>query len=746
MFENEYLEEQEQSSLGIKIGLYILFSPIVVVGLFLYFIFFRLLKWKPHLSCLLIGLFGIIFGLYTYYSDLTIWTKILWYVVLLGFVFGIGYIIRTARLIKTQPQMKFLYRWVSKFKYRKTPFEIIKRELMKDACKKGKANSYDLAPMGVLESPVILNDEEVYNKDHIVSRYYSEAYKTTLVSGATGSGKSVTMLNLMRNDILAGYTLCVLDFKKAPDIAYFLSKWAKENNREFYHFVNGEVGNYQNPFCEEQATYDPLSSGNATSKADMLLNLRKWDTAAEHYKQQTQRILGAVFFLLERVDKSLLPKIKWDNGGLAQLTSALYIPNLHDMIEVFSKSLRQKGNPSNTEIQQLEELRQFYQDVTSNRNRGLKEQIDVIRGTCSILMMSSYSDWLVKGSSNKHIDLFKISTSNEAPIVLFQFSPNEEPEFAKHMGSIIMSDLARVSAYKNAQGNDKPFGLYVDEFQTLNPLMMTGIVEKARSAKFFSTFGSQSLDQIIKEESNGEAILKSLLDTASNFIVHNGSSQDSAERFSKIVGTTKQLKMNVAYRQNTGLFSFFSNIKNKKRTNNITREEEVYKLPPDELMNLSSPQTSNNFKGTAYYITKECSESGLTGKSQVIARKFHNIVHESLLEPVPEYFKRNLLSPKTKKIKEIENIDYLDETIYKDPEEVEPLEEHSENFIDNIEEHTQKIMKKSSFLPDLDFFEETENDIINEISAKSNDDLLKDFNKSSISKKITSFDRMTKKK
>ena len=69
--------------------------------------------------------------------------------------------------------------------------------------------------------------------------------------------------------------------------------------------------------------------------------------------------------------------------------------------------------------------------------------------------MSSYSDWLAKGEAPYHINLFEFATSDEAPVVLFSFNPQEESDFAKYMGSIILSDLSRTSAYKNCVQRNK---------------------------------------------------------------------------------------------------------------------------------------------------------------------------------------------------------------------------------------------------------------------------------------------------
>ena len=76
-------------------------------------------------------------------------------------------------------------------------------------------------------------------------------------------------------------------------------------------------------------------------------------------------------------------------------------------------------------------------------------------------------------------------------------------------------------------GNQTPFGLYIDEFQTLNPDMVAGIAEKARAARFFTTLSVQTADQIAKTATkNAEETLTSLFGTINTFIIHAGSFED----------------------------------------------------------------------------------------------------------------------------------------------------------------------------------------------------------------------------
>lgn len=532
--------------------------------------------------------------------------------VALGIIGSYIMILFKAYQINNNPSLLFMDGWMYNFSYRTTPLELIRRRYMKNALVEGRYYDSEESPLGILQEPKLFQVEEVDDskrslestKAEVVSRSYEEARKQTIITGETGSGKTVSMLSLMYNDIMNGYPICVIDFKKSPDVLYFLSKWAKDFDRDFYYFANGDDSDKGNPFYGQKSTYDPFSTGEQSSRADVILSLRQWDTAADVYKARTESLLNALFFALLNVDKAKIPGIPWDEGGLSQIIAAMEFPIMFDLIsELRNKEAR--GELSKTDVKRLHTLNEIYLSLTSKsvEGRGLKEQLDGIRLLCNKLIMSSYGNWLSKGNSDTHIDLLKIATSKTGPIVLYGLSPMEEEEFAKSMGAIIMSDLKRASSRKNEMNNMNPFGVYVDEFQTIDPNDATDLLEKSRSAQFFCTLASQSLEKIASASpDNGEATLKSVLDTCGNYLFHSGAQEDSAERMAKILGKTRHITRRASTKANTRLFAI--NIFNQRQ--GVVNKEVVvdWIIPPSRFQNLSSPNKQNGYKSEAYLITK----------------------------------------------------------------------------------------------------------------------------------------------
>lgn len=761
-FEKDHYEEHDEGSSG-KVALVILLIlfaaislPALITSTITYFILFRTLKWKPSFSGIvlfsiiaILSLLGYFIGLFSFQNALHSYIFIS---ILFGFFLGFLVILWQARQLKEYPELKVLKGWAKNFKYSKTPFEIRAKNNLIEDCKNGEAISTYSAPMGVLEDDVPLLNGDKYTKVHLVSRSYLEAFKGTLITGATGSGKTISMLNLMYNDIKAGYPICVIDFKKGPDVAYLLSKWAHEEGRQFYHFTSGSAKSYKNPYCKHKASYDPLATGTSSSKADMMLNLRQWDSASAVYKGRTQSILQSIFYLLEVVDQKALPKIPWEEGGIAQFVAALQAPNLFDMIEWLKMDMSMRETTSG-ERKRLEQLIAFYQELTASSKSPLREQMDGLAYTCRTLIMSSYSDWLAKGESPNHINLFDLATSDKAPVILFQFNPNEEPEFARHMGSIILADISRVSGQKNAIKNETPFGLYIDEFQTLDPASVAGILEKARSAKFFTTLSLQSLEQIVKaSEKNGEATLKSILDTISNFIVHSGASQDSAEEFSKILGMTKITEYKSIGKRDSGLFAI--NWKNSRKSTVSESLVDAYRLEPKVFQELSSPMPENGFKSTAVFITRECSEEDLAQYPFSIARKIHVVPNDEVLEQIPVDFQRALLSsePTPKRKVPKDRRDTLKQKQFSNNEKIEVPNTRTD--IQNNLKKQQSNKVSADDLPPLGISRKEENSFLNTSMELNKQTQMsqKEFSQKNKrpalekAKKKTSFDLMTEKK
>lgn len=665
IYGKESEKDREDSRLFIYLTLTILgivCLPAFIIGVLFWVIFLRLLRWRPHITLFaFLGIEIVVFSIFSIlkpleYFDISDISSTVPALVLLSTMLGclLGYIfiLYQCGQLKHYPEMKYLKGWAYGFEYARTPYEIYTFNKIKKGCSEGKYFNKTHSPMGVFIGKAPLGPDKEYTKPHLVYRGYDEAKKTTLITGNPGSGKTITMLNLIKNDVKTGLPIIMIDFKKGPDLAYFLSKWAKENGRKFYHFVSGQSGTYKNPFVLNQASYDPLGTGNATSKTDMVLDLREWDTSSSVYKGRAKTIVSAIFYMLETVNKEDVKEIPWESGGIAQLMAGLREGNIDLLVSTLQRQkelrLPSKTNPWTVpEERRLSELLEILNSL-QNQKEGLRDQLKEIANILRALVLSSYSDWLAKGETPYHIDLTRILTKecDEAPIVLFQFNPNAEPDFAKYMGNMIVSDIARATSERNTKGIKGLYSIYFDEAQTITAERLNGLVEKVRSTGGALTFSVQSAEQVIASASrDGEVVLANFFNNIVNFIVHNGATLDSATRYSKIVGMMKLPQRRTTGKRESGWFAW--NRDNSRHSMVSVDYKDDYLLQPSDIQSLSSPSKANGYISTAYYITKECSYPPLANEGVRIARKFISIPDKEILSPIPEDFVRNILQGST---------------------------------------------------------------------------------------------------
>lgn len=622
-------EDAKQSSpWPILIVLGLVFLPGAIVAYSLWYLF-RYQRNRPTVVgtvAAAVGIIGLITlgigvsGLSQLFGDLSNFTKYLpplisaWIglSVVLGAPTGYGFVWLEARRLKRNPYLTQLEgSWRYRFSYRRTPLQILERKKNVQKLKNGLLTTVKRSPMGL--------DEKT---DEVVSRYSTEAAKHTFITGQTGSGKSITMQSLMRSDIETGKTVVVIDFKRSPKFAAMAAAFAEENGREFYHFVNGDPEDYDIPRSKGQCYYDPLRSGTPTSKSDMVLGMREYDTSAAVYKSAMQQLLQVTFSMLSHVNPKDTTSIDWEHGGIYQLASAVTGNGIHELAEASSIEIepnspakkypltrigREKDNLGkkqtyyvNTPIAKdaigLDELLQGKTPLTHAR--------DELQGQMRTITASEYGRWMRTGNApgDREIDLFEL-TKQTGNVIMFSLNSDSEPEFAQYVGSMIFSDLTNISALRRNAQADNEVSIYVDEFQAVPPDAVTALLEKSRESKMAMTIAQQSFDQVVASaDKAGESYLNSILDTCGNFIAHAGSTEDSATRLSKLLG---KHFVTVYSRTNENDSSFLSYNRSRSMDSRVAaREEERWVYPPSEFMKLSSPDPANGFKSSAVWVTK----------------------------------------------------------------------------------------------------------------------------------------------
>ena len=296
----------------------------------------------------------------------------------------------------------------------------------------------------------------------------------TMITGATGSGKTTTLMSIMTQGVEKNKPIFFFDFKGETDIVDKLEDLAKNASYPYYEFSSRRI----------DFKYDPFINLNSTGKIQALMNSKAWsaDGSDSYYKTALQALL-----------QDLIPT--YEEYRIENQDESNFIVGL--------------GNYIRTEYK-----------VAPNHKDGfgtLKSIVD--------LMVTSRIREMLEGE-----DKVEFTFDNDKPcIIAFSFVSSNK-DLANYVCSFIFQDIMdRGTRRRYAH---KPL-LVIDEFGTLaNSALIKDILEKGRSVGLQTIISLQDINQIVENISRDFAV--SILGTISTFIIHAGANQFSAELMASV--------------------------------------------------------------------------------------------------------------------------------------------------------------------------------------------------------------------
>ena len=330
----------------------------------------------------------------------------------------------------------------------------------------------------------------------------------TIVSGATGQGKTTLLKTLLSHSLKHHHPVIIIDPKGEKEDILEIKRKARFYGRE------KDIYLFSLSFPEESFSYNPLLSGTAEQIKARLMDGLKFEE--EYYKAQASLflsgVLSAIKFLNLPVSFSLLDKY---------LNSKNAIQSLRESI--FSKE--------QTEFtQELVLLLEQIQDIPQKDLAGLKAQISSINCLEFRKILSP---------SNFHRDHF-FSFENilrDKKVAYFQMNVNGYGETSRQVGRMIIQDLKVLS--NQIQAGQKKFsydfcGCFIDEFGSFATRDFSDFLKMARSSKIgihLFCQGLSDLSQLSPDFKN------QIIGNTTNKIIFRQDIGDDAEEWAKIAGT-----------------------------------------------------------------------------------------------------------------------------------------------------------------------------------------------------------------
>jgi hypothetical protein len=328
----------------------------------------------------------------------------------------------------------------------------------------------------------------------------------TQVIGTTNAGKTESViLPWAIQDIEQGRGLILIDGKADRSLLDKLWAYTVKAGREkdFRLFSLSHI--------EESHAFNPLIGGTAEEISERVFNSFEFENP--HYRSLQYEIFSQVMRVFEAA--KIVPTF-------TRLHEAISKPNLLSAIarELDDATLREWTD--------------------SFESLSLNERAQRTSGLTAALSHFAFGKAAcLFNTEDPGITLEKALSENL--IVYFQLPVLLSPFLGKASGKLILQCLQSAVANRHRRGEKSPefFSVFLDDFSEYLYPGFVSVLNKSRSANVGVVFAHQALGDI---KTLGDAIANSILTNANVKVFMRGNDPESAEYFSKVIGTVKAVK------------------------------------------------------------------------------------------------------------------------------------------------------------------------------------------------------------
>jgi hypothetical protein len=367
---------------------------------------------------------------------------------------------------------------------------------------------------------------------------FEEASAHTFIIGASGSGKTTTMLMQARDVIKDGHGLIFTDLKGTPGMATALKEFADRYNRPFRHWSMQSIHEpYTGPSELGPAYYDPIYRGEASRRKNLLMAIKEW--SEPYYEALAEEYLQKAFLVLIGNEK-----IRNAKGQKTNLSTLEQIAALLDPKVLLKEAEKLIHDPNYRVI--VEEIGKMNDEKAS---RDELSAIGSLRVDMKNLTHNVVGPWLKK-DPNQLNDINLKDVAHNGEVVLFSLDSSNYRKEAAVLGNLIIEDLKTVSSELRADPAGHPFHVFLDEFSAIGSDNIIQLVNKSRDANMPVTLTTQALGDLRKVD---DAFLDQLLGIINCFIIHRTNTQEDAEVFAGLTGTVIRKKFRQSVEHSKGV-------------------------------------------------------------------------------------------------------------------------------------------------------------------------------------------------
>jgi hypothetical protein len=384
-----------------------------------------------------------------------------------------------------------------------------------------------------------------------------------LILGATGAGKSTTLLTLLGEQIRRGRPVVAIDLKGSPAFAGELRAAAETAGRPFMQWTP-----------DGPSHWNPLAAGNATELKDKLLSTERF--TEPHYRRAAERYLQLAI-------------------QVAQETAPDRPLTLSRVVELMSPERLASASRSAPRARS-EYVREYVSSLTPDQHsavRGLASRL-------AVLSESHTGPLLEPGAPGQTLDLRRAMRGGE--VVLFSLNSSTYGGLASMLGTLAVQDLVTAAGARLSDGSGSGSGLgavvAIDEFSALHSDNVLALLARGREAGVGVLLATQELADLDRA---GHGLRDQILGNTALKIAHRQDVPESAERVARLAGTRRVWEESYQRRSGGGLLGAGARGADASSVSTSARMVERYRIEPEQvstmgtgeaLVVIKSPRTS----------------------------------------------------------------------------------------------------------------------------------------------------------
>lgn len=332
--------------------------------------------------------------------------------------------------------------------------------------------------------------------------------KHIIVAGTTGSGKTVTIANILQSAFQKNIPTLAIDGKGDLDsgsLLHYMQEFSEKYKRKLY------VINLTKPECSDK--YNPFRNAGRTEAKDMLISMSDW--TEPHYKVNTERYLQQLIKILNIANSplSLNTIINYNAENFKNLLEKLKDDEKID-IEEYTKSM---------------DIIETTKDIAASAMARFATTAESEAGE-----IFSYSDG---------IDIYTAIKENANILIILDSLG--KPELSKQVGRLAVID-AKKAVSKLFTEKTRKFFVF-DEFNVYASDVAVDLLNKSRTANITCTVAFQSLSDL--DKAGGAALRNQVIENCNNYFIMRQNSPDSSFEWEKVIGEKDTFKFTHTFKE-----------------------------------------------------------------------------------------------------------------------------------------------------------------------------------------------------